>query len=696
MLAFGDFGSDGLAASKTKPSQGTLIEILDAIGDAVYAMDRRERVYYANRQALDVWGKRAEDIVGRRLRDSIPGVEAEESYRACQLALTTREHVHIETVTPALDRRWIGLDVHPAADGGVVVVFRDIDERKRAEQALRAAARRFRAMLAALPLLAYVFRGDGHVIYVNREFHNYIGRPVGPDPAARDSLLHADDRARVVAARTEGFDSGREYSVEARICRHDGVHRWHRIHNRPMRLDAKLVLWLGTAVDIDDIRSANARLEERVAERTAKLEAANRQLSTQIEEREEAEAQLHQAQRIEAIGQLTAGIAHDFNNLLTSIIGNVELLQTRLGKIDDRTKRQLTAALSAAERGAALTTQLLAFSRQQRLNPEAVDLNRVVAGMASLLHSTIGASLQIEVSPAKGLWPALADITQVELVLLNLTINARDAMPGGGTIRIETGNVRLGPPSRPEEPPAGEFAMVSVADTGAGIPADIIDKVFDPFFTTKEIGKGSGLGLSQVLGVAQQLGGGVRIETRPDRGTVVKVFLPRVKSVPVGAGLRAAIENRGAESIGRRRRTILLVDDDPDVRAVAAAMLIDAGHIVIEAGSGGAALECLDRNKPAIDMMIADIAMPGMSGIELARAALLNRPDLPILFVTGFADTVGFDEAASATVLQKPFRSDDLAAKMAQVLAQSAGQTGVSPRPALPQGGPTERSPEVR
>jgi PAS domain S-box-containing protein len=566
--------------------------------------------------------------------------------------------------------------VHPAADGGLVVVCRDIDERKRAEQALRATARRFRAMLEALPLLAYVFRGDGHVIYYNRQFQHYIGRPVGPSPAARDALVHLDDRARVGAARTEGFRSGREYSVEARVARHDGVYRWHRIHNRPMRFDAKLVLWLGTAVDIDDIRSANELLEERVAARTAELVAANRKLSTQIEEREEAEARLHQAQRIEAIGQLTAGIAHDFNNLLTSIIGNVELLQSRLGKIDDRTKRQLTAALSAAERGAALTTQLLAFSRQQRLNPEAVDLNRVVAGMTALLHSTIGASLRIEVNPAKGLWPALADITQVELVLLNLTINARDAMPDGGTIRIETGNVMLGPPSRSEEPPAGEFAMVLVADTGAGIPADIIDKVFDPFFTTKEVGKGSGLGLSQVLGVAQQLGGGVKIETQPGRGTVVKVFLPRVKTVPAGAGLRAAIESRGAEPVGRQRRTILLVDDDPDVRAVAAAMLIDAGHIVIEAGSGGAALECLHRNKPAIDMMIADIAMPGMSGIELARAALLNRPDLPILFVTGFADTVGFDEAVSAMVLQKPFRADDLAAKMAQVLAPSGTNRG--------------------
>ena len=292
------------------------------------------------------------------------------------------------------------------------------------------------------------------------------------------------------AARQQGFASDGEYVVEGRVRRHDGTYRWHRIHNRPMQVDGKLVLWLGTAVDIDDIRHANELLEQRVAERTAELEAANRRLATQIEEREQAEAQLHRAQRIEAIGQLTAGIAHDFNNLLTSIIGNVELLQTRLGNVDDRSGRLLAAALSAAERGAALTAQLLAFSRQKRMNPEAVDLNRVVAGMASLLHSTIGASLRIAVAPDKGLWPALADTAQVELVLLNLTINARDAMPAGGTITIQTGNAALGPPRRPEEPPAGDYAMVSVADTGAGIPAEIIDRVFDPCFTTKEVGIG--------------------------------------------------------------------------------------------------------------------------------------------------------------------------------------------------------------
>src|SRR6185312_14987973 len=264
---FGNFGSGGLVASKTKPSQGALTEVLDAIGDAVYAMDRHERIYYANRQALQLWGKRTEEVIGRRLRDAFPGVEAGEPYSAYRLALKTRERVTIETVAPALQRRWIALDVNPAPDGGLVVVFRDIDERKRTEEALRATARRFRAMLEALPLMAYVFRGDGHVIYFNREFHNYVGRAVGPDPVARDALLHVDDRARVVRARTAGFKSGREYSVEARIGRHDGVYRWHRIHNRPMRLDAKLVLWLGTAVDIDDIRRANELLEERVAER---------------------------------------------------------------------------------------------------------------------------------------------------------------------------------------------------------------------------------------------------------------------------------------------------------------------------------------------------------------------------------------------------------------------------------------------
>jgi PAS domain S-box-containing protein len=656
-------------ASRRKDSQAALAEVLEAIGDAVYAMDRDQRILFANRRALELWGKTADEVVGQRLLDVFPGIVQGEPYRAYRQVLETGAPMQLETVAPALDNRWIGLDVRRAAHGGLVVVFRDIDDRKRAEAALRDSEDRFRSMLEALPQMAFVIRSDGHAVYYNREFHDYVGREVGPEPASRDALLHPEDRQRLAGARRAAFRSRTEYAAEVRIMRHDGVYRWHRIHNRPMVMDGHLAFWLGTAVDIDDIRHANELLERRVAERTAELETANRRLFTQIEEREEAEARLRQAQRTEAIGQLTAGIAHDFNNLLTSIIGNIELVESRLGKRDERTARLLSGALSAAARGASLTAQLLAFSRQQRMNPVPVDLNRVISGMTPLLQSTIGATTRIDIAPAKRLWPALADAAQIELVLLNLAINSRDAMPDGGMIAISTGNAVLGAPRRSEEPPAGEYVMVAVSDTGTGIPDEILGKVFDPFFTTKEVGRGSGLGLSQVLGVAQQLSGGVRIDTKLGAGTTVTVYLPRagVRAVERTARPRAA-RRPDRNAGGRRVGGILLVDDDADVRAVAAAMLRDAGHTVVEAASGGAALERLDHDEPHIEMLIADVAMPGMSGFELARAVRQERPDLPILFVTGFADMARSEEGRRETVLQKPFRAEELAAKVAEAL----------------------------
>ena len=643
--------------------------MLESIGDGVYAMDGDERILFANRRALELWGKTADAVVGHRLLDVFPGIADGGPYRAYREVLQTGRRIQLETVAPALGR-WISLEAQPGPQGGLVVVFRDIDDRKRAEAALRESEERFRSMLEALPQIAFVFRTDGRAIYFNRGFHEYVGRQIGAAPAARDALIHPDDRPRLRAVRSTGLRTVAEYTVEVRIRRHDGDFRWHRLHNRPLLVDGKVTHWLGTAFDIDDIIRANERLEERVTARTAQLESANRRLATQIEEREQAEAMLRQAQRTEAIGQLTAGIAHDFNNLLTSILGNIELLESWLGNADDRTKRLLASALAATERGARLTAQLLAVARQQRMNAEPADLNRIVAGMAPLLHSTIGASIRIELAPAKRLWRTLADIAQLELVLLNLAINARDAMPDGGTITIATDNVQLGAPRRPEEPSAGDHVMVSVTDTGAGIPADILDKVFDPFFTTKEIGKGSGLGLSQVLGVAQQLGGGVRIETTPDVGTAVKVYLPRIDAAAARKSAAVARAERRAVRAGRRVGGILLVDDDDDVRAVAAAMLREAGHGVVEADNADAALVHLGRNAPRIDLLIADIAMPGMSGSELARAARRERPDLPILFVSGFADFAGRDESAIGKVLQKPFRADELIARVAEALAR--------------------------
>jgi PAS domain S-box-containing protein len=299
-----------------RPSQRALAEVLEAIGDAVYAMDRHERILFANRRALELWDKDAAAVVGHRLLDVFPGIENGEPYRAYRAVLANRKRIHLETVAPALGGRWISLDAQPGPRGGLVVVFRDIDDRKRGEAALRESEERFRSMLEALPQMAYVVRPDGTAVYYNRQFRDYTGEDAPSDPNVRLAMLHPEDRDRLVAARADGTAAGTEYAVEVRVRRHDGIYRWHRIQNRPMRVEGELVLWLGTAVDIDDIRHANELLEERVAARTAELKAANRSLAKQIEEREQAEAQLSRKQRVEAIGQLTAGIAHDFNNLI--------------------------------------------------------------------------------------------------------------------------------------------------------------------------------------------------------------------------------------------------------------------------------------------------------------------------------------------------------------------------------------------
>jgi signal transduction histidine kinase/CheY-like chemotaxis protein len=412
---------------------------------------------------------------------------------------------------------------------------------------------------------------------------------------------------------------------------------------------------------IETIRAAETLLERRVEERTSELESANRQLAGQIAERERVENVLRQAQRLEAVGQLTSGVAHDFNNLLMVVLGNIRQMQKTLD--DPVIQRRLKMMAQAAERGAQLTAQMLAFSRRQRLEPRAVDLNDTVQSMRDLLQATMGGSVQIETVLQSDLWAAMIDPTQIELVILNLAINARDAMEVGGTLIVETGNVTVGPPVTPEEPAAGDYVMVAVTDTGSGMSPEVLAKVFEPFFTTKEVGKGSGLGLSQVFGLAKQSGGGVRIDSTPGEGASVRVFLPRASTTPRVAevdGLAAA--ERAPKSL-----RVLLVDDDSAVREVTAGLLQDLGYRVVEAGSGGAALDLLDR-QAEIDVLLVDFAMPGMNGAEVAREVRARRPDLPILFVTGYADTEALAAAGDDGILRKPFVERDLAAKLRTAL----------------------------
>jgi PAS domain S-box-containing protein len=386
------------------------------------------------------------------------------------------------------------------------------------------------------------------------------------------------------------------------------------------------------------------------------LEAANRQLRQQIEGRERVEATLRQMQRLEAVGQLTSGVAHDFNNLLTIVLGNLDLVEMAVQ--DPKVRRRLELMRQAALRGATLTSQLLAFSRRQRLEPKVLDLNGTVQGMSELLRSTMGGSIAVATRLQQGLWSALVDPTQIELVILNLAINARDAMPVGGSLTIETANACLvEEPQQPGEPRPGEYVEIAVVDTGTGMTEEVRARVFEPFFTTKDIGKGSGLGLAQVLGFVQQSGGGVRIESAPGAGTTVRVYLPRARAEAVAD--EAGPPVRHAAAAHPAHRLALLVDDDGAVRDVTAARLRRLGFEVLEAGSGGAALDLLDH-APHVDLLVADFAMPGMNGAEVARQARLRRPELPVLFVTGYADQAALAAVGDERVVQKPFRDDEL------------------------------------
>jgi signal transduction histidine kinase/CheY-like chemotaxis protein len=381
----------------------------------------------------------------------------------------------------------------------------------------------------------------------------------------------------------------------------------------------------------------------------------------------EAEEARRRSQRLEAVGQLTGGVAHEFNNLLMAVSGCLELLVPFVQA--GRGPRLLANASRAAERGGRLTRQLLAFARRQHLQPEPVDLNQLVSGMTELLESTLGRSVEVIASLDPEAWPAMADASQLELVLLNLAINARDAMPGGGKLTIRTMNTLTGVPVRAEDPPPGDFAVLEISDTGHGMLPHVQARAFEPFFTTKEVGLGSGLGLPQVLGVAQQLGGGAAIESVPGEGTTIRVFLPRATQTP-GRAVRTERLVGAADWLAGAR--LLIVDDDADVRDVAREMLVDMGASVSVAESAAAALLHL-RTAAEVDLVLADLTMPHVNGIELAREIALLLPDLPVVLMTGYGVSAADDAGLNLRgTLQKPFRADTLGKLLAGVLGRNA------------------------
>jgi signal transduction histidine kinase/ActR/RegA family two-component response regulator len=422
-----------------------------------------------------------------------------------------------------------------------------------------------------------------------------------------------------------------------------------------------------------ELRDFNAALETRVAERTQELEAARERLIQEAAEREKAEQQLRQSQKMEVVGRITGGVAHDFNNLLTVILGNVAMLRRRLGEgVDQRVARALDGAQEGARRAADLTQRLLAFSRQQPLAPTAVDANRLVAGMSDMLHRTLGEDIHIEVVAAGGLWRAHADAHQLENAILNLAVNARDAMPEGGKLTIETGNAWLDDTyaATREEVRPGQYVVLAVTDSGSGIAPDILAKVFEPFFTTKPTGKGTGLGLSQVYGFAKQSGGHVAIYSEPGQGTTVKIYLPRLPDALAAAAPEQPAPLEAAVPPGQGE-TILVVEDDQMVRAFACTALEEAGYRVLAAEDGPTALE-IARRHPEIVLVFTDVVLAGpMNGKVTAEAITALLPDAQTLFTTGYTRNAIIHQGRlddGVAFLGKPYTAASLARKLRQML----------------------------
>jgi signal transduction histidine kinase len=389
------------------------------------------------------------------------------------------------------------------------------------------------------------------------------------------------------------------------------------------------------------------------------------------EEKARLEEQLRQAQKMEAVGQLTGGLAHDFNNLLAGISGSLELMQTRMaqGRLTDL-DRYMTAAQGASKRAAALTHRLLAFSRRQTLDPKPTNVNALVHGMEELIRRTVGPEIEVEVVGASGLWPALVDPHQLENALLNLCINARDAMPRGGRITVETANKWLDAyAARKHDIPPGRYLSLCVTDTGTGMSGDVIAKAFDPFFTTKPIGQGTGLGLSMIYGFAVQSGGQVRIYSEVGEGTTVCIYLPRHHgTVEEIDPLAALSEVQRAE----QGETVLVVDDEPTVRMLVTEVLEELGYAAIEAADSASGLKVL-QSDVRVDLLITDVGLPGgMNGRQMADAGRERRPDLKVLFITGYAENAvvgnGHLEPGMA-VLTKPFVVETLGVRIREMIA---------------------------
>ncbi|NIK50390.1 hybrid sensor histidine kinase/response regulator [Xanthomonas arboricola] len=652
-------------------------QILDSVMDyAIIATDLHGLVTSWNEGAQRILGWSEAEMLGQTLERTFTPEDVErrqiliEAAAALESGSGMDERWHVRK---SGQRFWANgslmvLRDETGAAIGFVKVLRDRTAERLASEALRESERRLDALVRASSQSIFSASADW------RELRQLVGEGALSDALSaslnwQQEMVHPDDRARLAEAIAHSIVNKTGLDVEYRVLDADQRVGWTLMRAIPM-LDEReqIVEWFGTAADITDKRLAEQQLrqltetlEERVRERSAALLLA--------------EEKLRQSQKMEAVGQLTGGLAHDFNNLLTAISVGLELLQTRIeqGKYD-RLERYVEMAQSSAARATALTQRLLAFSRRQTLAPTALEVQALVQGMHDIIARTLGPSIALQLRPAADPWKVLVDAPQLENALLNLCINARDAMPDGGELTIAVANRVLDAGAAQQlDLPIGEYVCLSVQDTGTGMSAEVMSKVFEPFFTTKPIGQGTGLGLSMIYGFTRQSGGHVRIDSEVGVGTTMALYLPRFDGVLAQDEAVPATEQPLRSTAPSC--TVLLVEDETAIRVLMSEVLSEAGYRVIETAEGSAAVERL-RSQETIDLLVTDVGLTGgLNGRQVADAGRQSRPTLPVLFVTGYAATaaVGAGQLEDGMeVLTKPFLAVDLERRVAQLLERKS------------------------
>jgi PAS domain S-box-containing protein len=629
--------------------------IVDSAPDAIITTSLDRKIHWINGAAERVFGYSATEVLGESIDILLDRPEALSVAFAGDAAELNTPEVQIA------GRRKDGGLAHFEVSFGrwkadervfVTTIWRDVTDRIIAEAALRETEGRYQALLEAVPQLAWTCGPSGACDYVNPQWQAYTGAP--PEQHLGWGWLeavHQSDRDSFEGAWKSSLATGDVFDIDARLCRADGSYRWFKLRSIPVRAaGAETTRWFGTATEITDLVEARDTLRRSNDE----LEAV---IAVRTREREVVLKQLHESQKMESIGQLTGGVAHDFNNLLAVILGSLSLLKKGLSD-DPKTSRLLEGAIQGAERGATLTRRLLAFARRQELKLEAVEIQQLVPGLLDFLRQSVGPTISIEVDIPADLHPVKIDANQFELALMNLAVNARDAMPTGGTLTISGHDEIVGAQRPlPKNLPRGDYVRISVADTGVGMSEATLTKAMEPFFTTKGIGKGTGLGLSMVHGLTVQSGGAMQISSQVGKGTIVSLWLPRARREDVRR-VHQPPADVSVENGGRGSR-ILVVDDDSLVSMNTAYMLMDLGHSVLEAPSGADALRVLETDAQ-FDVVITDYAMPGMTGLELATKIEQIQPKIPIIIATGYAElppeiALGFPR------LNKPFTQQQLA-----------------------------------